>query len=80
VNLPINKLPIDQLFLLIDFLGLFVGALGGALARRIFSSAFCDWLGFNREISTVMGASGGFGLRLLALRFHWQTRAVGSEP
>jgi hypothetical protein len=32
VNLPINKLPIDQLFLLIDFLGVFVGALGGALA------------------------------------------------
>jgi len=32
MNLPIEKLPIDQLFSLIDFLGVFVGALGGALA------------------------------------------------
>ena len=31
MNLPINKLPIDELFFLIDFLGVFVGALGGAL-------------------------------------------------
>ena len=29
--LPIDKLPIDKLFLLIDFLGVFAGALGGAL-------------------------------------------------
>ena len=32
MNLPIEKLPIDKLFSLIDFLGVFVGALGGALA------------------------------------------------
>ena len=32
MNLAIQKLPIDQLFSLIDFLGVFVGALGGALA------------------------------------------------
>src|SRR5215470_11977979 len=32
MNLPIEKLPIDQLFSLIDFLGVFVGGLGGALA------------------------------------------------
>jgi uncharacterized membrane protein YeiH len=32
MNLAIQKLPIDQLFSLIDFFGVFVGALGGALA------------------------------------------------
>src|ERR1051326_3028761 len=32
MNLPIEKLPIDTLFSLIDFFGVFVGALGGALA------------------------------------------------
>src|ERR1041385_3291459 len=32
MNLPIANVPIDQLFSLIDFLGVFVGALGGALA------------------------------------------------
>jgi hypothetical protein len=32
MNLTIEKLPIDKLFSLIDFLGVFVGALGGALA------------------------------------------------
>lgn len=49
----------------------------------VFGSAaflFFDWLGFSREICTVAGASLGFGLRLLALRFNWQTRAVRSEP
>jgi uncharacterized membrane protein YeiH len=29
--LPIDKIPIDRLFLLIDFLGVFAGAVGGAL-------------------------------------------------
>jgi uncharacterized membrane protein YeiH len=53
-----------------------------AIAAVFGSAAFllCDWLGFNREVSTVVGASLGFGLRLLALRFNWQTRAVRSEP
>jgi uncharacterized membrane protein YeiH len=32
MNLPITKMPIDTLFSLVDFLGVFVGALGGALA------------------------------------------------
>jgi uncharacterized membrane protein YeiH len=32
MNLALEKLPIDKLFSLIDFLGVFVGALGGALA------------------------------------------------
>jgi uncharacterized membrane protein YeiH len=180
-----DKLPIDQLFFLIDFLGVFVGALGGALAavrdtrykydlvgvtglalagavagmifasrigksteraiimidaaalglfavsgstrainaglRRlpalllggvtavgggslrdvlsgrtpkifergelyaiaaVFGAAmflFCDWIGLSRELSTLAGTLGGFGLRLLALRFHWETRPLRSE-
>lgn len=40
----------------------------------------CDSLHFSRETSTIVGALCGFGLRLLALRFHWQTRSVRSEP
>ena len=32
MNLPITKMPIDTLFSLVDFLGVFVGAFGGALA------------------------------------------------
>src|SRR6478736_1566927 len=32
MNLPIAKMPIDTLFSLVDFLGVFFGALGGALA------------------------------------------------
>ena len=32
MNLPIAKMPIDTLFSLVDFLGVFVGAFGGALA------------------------------------------------
>ncbi len=53
-----------------------------AIAAAFGSAAFlfCDWLEFNREISTAVGASCGFGLRMLALRFNWQTRAVRSEP
>jgi uncharacterized membrane protein YeiH len=53
-----------------------------AIAAVFGSAAFllCDRLGFNREISTIVGASGGFALRLLALRFNWQTRAVRGEP
>jgi uncharacterized membrane protein YeiH len=53
-----------------------------AIAAAFGSAAFlsCDWLKFNREISTAVGASCGFGLRMLALRFNWQTRAVRSEP
>jgi uncharacterized membrane protein YeiH len=49
----------------------------------VFGSAmflFCDWVGLTREISTLAGTLGGFGLRLLALRFHWETRPLRSEP
>jgi uncharacterized membrane protein YeiH len=35
-----------------------------------------DHFHFARETSTVIGAVSGFGLRLLALRFNWQTRHV----
>ncbi len=53
-----------------------------AIAAAFGSAAFlfCDWLQFNREFSTIAGTSCGFGLRLLALRFNWQTRAVRSGP
>lgn len=37
-----------------------------------------DGLHFARETSTIIGALSGFGLRLLALRFNWQTRQVRS--
>ena len=52
-----------------------------AIAAAFGSAAFllCDRLGFSREISTLVGTLCGFGLRLLALRFHWQTRAVRSD-
>lgn len=49
----------------------------------VFGSAIfllCDRLGFNREISTLAGTLCAFGLRLLALRFHWETKQVRSEP
>jgi uncharacterized membrane protein YeiH len=51
-----------------------------AIAAAFGSATFliCDRLGFSREISTMAGTLCGFGLRLLALRFHWQTRAVRS--
>jgi uncharacterized membrane protein YeiH len=48
----------------------------------IFGAAmflFCDWIGFSRELSTLAGTVSGFGLRLLALRFHWETRPLRSE-
>jgi uncharacterized membrane protein YeiH len=49
----------------------------------VFGSAMflvCDWIGLSRELSTLAGTLGGFGLRLLALRFHWETRSLRSEP
>jgi hypothetical protein len=29
-----------------------------------------------REASTAIGTACGFGLRLLALRYHWETRSI----
>jgi len=36
-------------------------------------------LGLSREVSTIAGSLSGFALRLLAWRFHWQTRSVRRE-
>ncbi len=38
-----------------------------------------DHFGFSREASTTIGGLSGFSLRLLALRFHWETRPVRNE-
>ncbi|HEU4417001.1 MAG TPA: trimeric intracellular cation channel family protein [Candidatus Angelobacter sp.] len=35
-----------------------------------------DWLKLPREASTAIGSICGFGLRLLAMRYHWQTRSI----
>ncbi|HXB21518.1 MAG TPA: TRIC cation channel family protein [Candidatus Solibacter sp.] len=49
-----------------------------AIAAAFGSTAFliCDALKFNRSISTLAGTLSGFGLRMLALRYNWQTRQV----
>lgn len=49
-----------------------------AIAAAFGSAAFlvCDALKFNRSISTLVGTLCGFGLRMLALRYNWQTRQV----
>ncbi len=52
-----------------------------AIAAAFSAAMFlvCDSLHFSRELSTTIGALCGFSLRLLALRFHWQTRPVRRE-
>jgi uncharacterized membrane protein YeiH len=52
-------------------------AIAAAFSAAMF--LLCDWLHFSREISTTIGAGCGFSLRLLALRYHWQTRPVRRE-
>lgn len=52
-------------------------AIAAAFSAAMF--LLCDSLHFSREISTTVGALCGFGLRLLALRYHWQTRSVRRE-
>jgi uncharacterized membrane protein YeiH len=49
-----------------------------AIAAAFGSAAFLvsDALKFNRSISTLIGTLCGFGLRMLALRYNWQTRPV----
>ncbi len=49
-----------------------------AIAAAFGSTAFLvsDALKFNRSISTLIGTLCGFGLRMLALRYNWQTRPV----
>jgi uncharacterized membrane protein YeiH len=53
-----------------------------AIAAGFSAAMFlaCDSLHLSRELSTTIGALCGFSLRLLALRFHWQTRPVRREP
>ncbi len=52
-----------------------------AIAAAFSAAMFlvCDSLHFSRELSTTIGALCGFSLRLLALRYHWQTRPVRRE-
>ena len=52
-------------------------AIAAAFGAAVF--LFCDWLKLPRETSTILGAGCGFGLRLLALRYHWQTRQIRTE-
>jgi uncharacterized membrane protein YeiH len=52
-----------------------------AIAAGFGAATFllCDRLGLSREVSTTMGSVCGFGLRLLALRYHWATRSIRTE-
>ena len=52
-------------------------AIAAAFGAAMFLS--CDALKLPREVSTIVGSVCGFGLRLLALRYHWQTRSIRSE-
>ncbi len=49
-----------------------------AIAAAFGTAMFlvCDAFALPREISTVVGSVCGFGLRLLSLRYHWETRPV----
>ncbi len=53
-----------------------------AIASAFGAATFiiCDALHFSRQLSTIMGSSCGFGLRLLALRYHWATKPIRMEP
>ena len=53
-----------------------------AIAAGFGAAVFlaCDSLHFSREASTACGTLCGFGLRVLALRYHWATRQVRTEP
>lgn len=52
-----------------------------AIAAAFGAAAFlvCDSLKLPREISTAAGTACGFGLRLLALRYHWKTRSIRTD-
>lgn len=39
----------------------------------------CSALGVPPQIATVAGVVAGFSLRILAIRFHWETRSVRTE-
>jgi len=52
-----------------------------AIAAAFGAAMFlvCDALKLPREASTIVGSACGFGLRLLALRYHWETRSIRTE-
>jgi uncharacterized membrane protein YeiH len=52
-----------------------------AIASAFGAATFlmCDALKRPREISTAAGTICGFGLRLLAMRYHWKTRSIRTE-
>src|ERR1043166_8356611 len=52
-----------------------------AIAAAFGATAFlaCDALKLPREASTAIGTLCGFGLRLLALRYHWETRSIRED-
>jgi len=52
-------------------------AIAAAFGAAMF--LLCDALKLPREVSTIVGSVCGFGLRLLALRYHWQTRSIRTE-
>jgi uncharacterized membrane protein YeiH len=52
-------------------------AIAAIFAAAVF--ILCDALGLQREVSTLIGSSSGFGLRILALRYDWRTKPVRSE-
>ena len=49
-------------------------AIASAFGAGMF--LLCDWLKLPREASTAIGSVSGFALRLLAMRYHWQTRSI----
>ena len=52
-------------------------AIAAAFGAAMF--LLCDALKQPREVSTIVGSLCGFGLRLLALRYHWQTRSIRTD-
>jgi len=52
-------------------------AIASAFGAGVF--LVCDMLKLPREFSTIAGSAGGFGLRLLAMRYHWKTRSIRVE-
>ena len=52
-----------------------------AIAAAFGAATFlvCDALKLPRELSTALGSMCGFGLRLLAMRFHLETRSIRTD-
>jgi uncharacterized membrane protein YeiH len=52
-------------------------AIAAAFGAAMF--LLCDGFRLPREVSTIVGSVCGFGLRLLALRYHWETRPIRTD-